>query len=212
MAVDANWTVFPCVRLGKLEFGMSSAQVDALADIYGAITGRGNDRMPDDILHDTLETFGNAMSEEEKQAFIAAYADSGPSVDSVTEIRGNPGLVLRYEADRLVEIMPAVRQRPLFLDGTDIFSLRELEPLALLERLNESPGRYADTGAAFDNLAISLEGFCVTDPAAGVRTLDEAGERFQGRTVTLRPSPYQPELEMDRFILHSVTDSTLQEQ
>ena len=212
MAVDADWTVFPCQRLGKLEFGMSPAQVNALSDVYGAITGRANDRVPDDLLHDTLETFGHAMSEEDKQALIAAYADIGPSVGSVTEVRGNPGLVLRYEADRLVEIMPAMKQRPLFVGGRDIFSLRALEPLALLERLNESPGRYAGTEAAFDNLAISLEGFCVTDPTAGVRTLDEADERFQGRTVTLRPSPYQPELEMDRFILHSVTGSTRQEQ
>jgi hypothetical protein len=212
MAVDADWTVLPCKGLGKLEFGMSSAQVDALSGTYGAVTGRGNDRIPDAILHDTLETFGNAMSEEEKQALIAAYADSGPSADSMTETRGDPGLVLRYEADRLVEIMPAMKQRPLFLDGRDMFSLRELEPLALLEQLNGRPGRYADTEAAFDNLAISLEGFCITDPAAGVRALDEADERFQGRTVTLRPSPYLSEREMDRFILHSVTGSTRRAQ
>lgn len=212
MSVDANWTVLPRVGLGQLEFGMSSAEVDALSDVYGAITGRGNDRVPDDILHETLGMFGNAMSDEEKRAFVAAYVDNGPSVDGVTEIRGNPGLVLRYKADRLVEIMPAVTQRPLFLDGTDIFSLRELEPLALLERLNESPGRYADTEAAFDNLAISLEGFCITDPATGVRTLDEADERFQGRTVTMRPSPYLPEREMDRFILHSVTGGARRER
>lgn len=95
MAVDANWMVLPCVRLGKLEFYMSSAQVDALSDVYDAITGRGNDRVPDAVLPGTLETFGNAMSEEEKQAFIAAYAGSGPS-SSVTETRGTPGLVLRY--------------------------------------------------------------------------------------------------------------------
>lgn len=47
----------------------------------------------------------------------------------------------------------------------------------MLERLNEGPGRYADTEAAFDNLAISLEGFCVTARAAGMRTLDEADVR-----------------------------------
>jgi hypothetical protein len=208
MALEADWTVNPCKGLGRLEFGMSAAQVNTLSDTYGAVTGRTNDRIPDDLLRDTLETFGNAMSEEEKQALIAVYADSGPSVDSVTETRGNPGLVLRYEADRLVEIMPAIKQRPLFLDGKNMFALRDLEPLALLERLNESPGRYADTEAAFDHLAISVEGFCVTDSAGGVHILDEADERFQGRTVTLRSSPYLPEGDMHRFILHSVTGST----
>lgn len=187
---------------------MSPTQVDALSDTYGAVTGRGNDRITDDLLLDTLKTFGDAMSEEEKQALIAAYAESGPSADSVTETRGEPGLVLGYEADRLVEIMPAIGQRPLFLDGKDIFSLRGLEPLALLERLNDGPGRYASTEAAFDTLAISLDGFCVTDPATGVRVLNETDERFQGRTVTLRPTPYLPEGEMDRFIIHQVVGNT----
>ncbi|MEI5681092.1 MULTISPECIES: hypothetical protein [unclassified Mesorhizobium] len=204
MAAEDDWTVFPGKGLGKLEFGMSPAQVDALSDTYGAVTGRRNDAIPDDILRDTLEKFGDAMSEEEKEALIAAYAQSAPSADSVTEARGNPGLVLHYEADRLVEIMPAIKQRPLFLDGKDVFSLSALEALALLERLNGGPGRYASTGAAFDKLAISTDGFCVTDAAAGVRTLDEADEQFQGRTVTLRQKPYLPEGEMDKFINHSV--------
>ncbi|MGV0810217.1 hypothetical protein [Mycolicibacterium setense] len=208
MAVEADWTVFPCEGMGKLKFGMSPAQVDALSDSYGAVTGRGNDRVSDDLLRDTLEKFGDAMSEEEKQALIAVYAESGPSADSVTEIRGNPGLVLRYQDDRLVEIMSAKEQRPLFLDGSDIFALRDLEPLALLERLNGGPGRYADTEAAFDKLAISVDGFCVTDPAAGVRPLDEVDERFEGRTVTLQPEPYLPEGEMDRFTIQRVLGST----
>lgn len=208
MAAEADWTVLPGKGLGRLRFGMSPTQVDALSDTYGAVTGRGNDRVPDDLLLDTLKTFGDAMSEEEKQALIAAYAESGPAADSVTETRGDPVLVLGYTADRLVEIMPARQQRPLFLDGKDIFALRGLEPLALLERLNGGPGRYASTEAAFDTLAISVDGFCVTDPAAGVRVLNEADERFQGRTVTLRPTPYLPEGEMDRFIIHQVVGKT----
>ena len=204
MAAAGDWTVFPRKGLGKLEFGMSSAQVDALADTYGAVTGRGNDRVPDDLLRDTLEKFGDAMSEEEKQALIAAYAESGPSADSVTETRGNPGPVLGYRADRLVEIMPAENQHPLVLDGTDILSLGGLEPLTLLERLNGGPGRYSGTEAAFDNLAISADGFCVTDRATEVRALDNSDERFVGRTVTLRPEPYLPEGEMDRFIYRTL--------
>jgi hypothetical protein len=204
MAVAGDWTVFPRKGLGKLKFGMSSAQVDTLSDTYGAVTGRGHDRIPDDLLRDTLEKFGDAMSEEEKQALIAAYAESGPSADSVTETRGNPGLVLGYRADRLVEIMPAMNQRPLVLDGEDILSLSGLESLALLERLNGGPGRYADTEAAFDTLAISADGFCVTDRAAEVRALDDSDERFVGRTVTLRLEPYLPEGGMDRFIYRAL--------
>lgn len=204
MAAESDWTVFPGKGLGRLKFGMSAAQVNALSGTYGAVTGRGNDRVPDDILHDTLEKFGAAMSNEEKQALISLYTQNGPSADIVTETRGNPGLILGYQDDRLAEIMPAQNQRPLFLDGKDVLSIGALESLALLERLNGGPGRYAATEAAFDNLAMSVDGFCVADPITGVRMLDEADKRFAGRTVTLRAEHYLPEGEMDRFVIHSV--------
>lgn len=198
MTAEGDWTVLPGSGLGKLEFGMSPAQVDALSDTYGAVTGRRNDGIPDEVLRDTLEKFGAEMSEEEKRALIAAYAESGPPADSVTETRGNPGLVLSYQAGLLVEIMPAEGQRPLFLDGEDMLSLSALEALTLLERVNSGPGRYAGTEAAFDHLAISVDGFCVIDRVDRVRTLDGADERFQRRTMTLRSQPYLP-ADMDRF-------------
>lgn len=109
-------------------------------------------------MHDTLEKCGAAMSNEEKQALISLYTQNGPSADIVTETRGNPGLILGYQDDRLAEIMPAQNQRPLFLDGKDVLSIGALESLALLERLNGGPGRYAATEAAFDNLAMSVDG------------------------------------------------------
>lgn len=199
MAAETDWTIRPREGLGRLEFGMSPAQVDSLSATYGAITGRGADRATDDLLRETLEMFGDAMSDDEKRAFIAEYADLGPSADSVTEIRGD--LVLTYEADRLCEIMPAGPRHPMFLDGEDVFALRGLEPLELLERLNGSPGRYADTEAAFDNLAISVVGFGVCDATTGVLALDDTDERFRDRTATLREVPYLPEQEMHRYVL-----------
>ncbi|MGB3485345.1 MAG: hypothetical protein WBB07_24410 [Mycobacterium sp.] len=204
VAAEVDWTIFPGKGIGKLEFGMSATQVDALSHTYGAVTGRMNDQISDEILRGSLEKFGGAMTDEEKQSLIAACAESGPSADSVTETRGDPGLVLGYQADRLAEIMSAEGQRPLFLEGKDIFSLSGLELLTLLERLNGGPGRYASTEAAFDNLAISVAGFCVTDRAAGVQMLDKADERFQGRTVMLRSEPYRPEDGIDSFVTHSV--------
>jgi len=202
MSAEADWTIRPREGLGRLEFGMSPAQVDLLSATYGTITGRGADRVADDMLRETLEMFGDAMSDDEKQAFIAEYADNGPPADSVSETRG--ALVLRYEADRLCEIMPAGPRRPLFLDGRDVFAPRGLEPLELLERLNGGPGRYLDTEAAFDNLAISVSGFGVSDATTGVLPLGESDERFQERTATLREVPYLPEQEVHRYVLHSV--------
>ena len=206
MAAETDWTIRPREGLGRLEFGMSPAQVDLLSATYGTITGRGADRVADDLLRETLAMFGDAMSDDEKQAFIAEYADNGPPADSVTETRGV--LVLRYDADRLCEIMPAGPRHPLFLDGKDVFALRGLAPLQLLEQLNEGPGRFADTEAAFDNLAISVNGFSVSDSATGVLALDDSDERFQERTATLREVPYLPEQEMQRYVKYSLPTVT----
>lgn len=205
-SVSPDWLVHPRKALGALHFGMSAAQVDALSATYGEVTTRMDDTISDDMLRDTLETFGDGLSAAEKQELIAAYAEVAVDTDGmVTETRGEPGLVLRYQHDRLVEIMPAIGQRPLFIDGTDLFSLDGLQALMLLERRNGGPGRYAGTEAAFDGLAISTDGFCVTDPA-GVQVLDGSDERFRHRTVMLRPAPYRPEDELDRYITHRFLD------
>ncbi|QDE36483.1 hypothetical protein FIV50_02605 [Microbacterium foliorum] len=202
MSAEGDWTVRPRQGVGRLECGMSPAQVDALSDVYGAVSGRGNDRAADALLHETLEMFGGAMGPEEKDALLAAYAESGPPAEALTEARGDPGVILGYEADRLVQIMPAIGQRPLLLDGRDMFSLSAAEALMLLELRNGGPGRYADTEAAFDNLAISVDGFSLTQRDDGVRTLSETDARFGQRTVTVRRHPYLAEDAMDRFVTH----------
>ncbi|MFS0893132.1 hypothetical protein [Microbacterium sp. 179-I 3D3 NHS] len=203
MAAESDWTIVPRGGLGRLVFGMTPAQVDALAGTYGAITGRGSDAVPDDILRETLEMFGGAMSDEEKQALTEAYAEFGQSADSVTETRGEPGLVLRYKADRLVEIMPAVGQGPLLLDGVDLLAMTGREAMASLERLNGGPGRFAGTEAAFDDLAISADGFSVVDASSGVRALDATDPRFRARTVALLSEPYLPDDGTDAFVVCS---------
>ncbi len=181
---------------------MSPAQVDALSATYGACTGRAADRVADDMLRETLAMFGDALSDDEKRAFIAEYTDNGPPANSVTETRGD--LVLRYEADQLCEIMHS--GRPLFLDGRDIFALAGLAALRLLERLNGGPGRYADTEAAFDDLAISVDGFSAHDPSTGVVALGDSDERFRQRTVLLRDLPYRQETQ--RFTVQSLPPAT----
>lgn len=181
---------------------MSPAQVDALSATYGIVTGRGADRVADEMLRETLAMFGDALSEDEKQAFIAEYSGGGPSANSVTETRGD--LALRYEADRLCEIMHS--RRPLFLDASDLFALAGIDALRLLERRNQGPGRYADTEAAFEELAISVDGFSVHDSASGVLVLDDSDERFRQRTVTLRDLPY--EQGAHRYTMHSLPPAT----
>lgn len=198
-----DWTLRPGTGLGRLTFGMSPVEVDAYADVYGAVESRMADRASDELLNETLALFGDGLSDEDKQAFIAAYAEHGPPSERVTETRKDSGLVLGYLADRLVEIMvPA--HCPVVLGGQNLLSLEAARALGLLERANGGPGRYAGTEAAFDGLALSLDGFCVTDPAAGVRILDGDDERFPARTVMARSAPYAPETEIARFRTHSV--------
>lgn len=42
---------------------MSAAQVDAMSETFGTVTGRMADRAPDAVLLDALEQFGEALSE-----------------------------------------------------------------------------------------------------------------------------------------------------
>lgn len=201
----ADWALVPGKGLGGLEFGMSPSQVDALAEVYGPLESRMGDGLTDDLLHETLQLFGDGLSDQEKQDLIAAYAEHGPSSQSVTETRKGSGLILTYMTDRLTEIMvPATS--PVMLAGADLLSLGPAQALALLERLNGAPGRYADTEAAFDALALSVDGFCVTDRAAGVQILDAADERFRARTIVARSTPYLPEDERERFRIYSVLE------
>jgi len=78
----------------------------------------------------------------------------------------------------------------------------------LLERLNEGPGRYADTEAAFDHLAISVNGFSISDSTTGVVPLGVSDERFRERTATLRKVPHLPEQAMQRYVVHSLRTVT----
>lgn len=205
-SAEGDWTIRPGQGVGRLDFGMSAARVDALSDVYGTVTGRGSDGAPDALMYETLEMFGGAMTAEEKEALVAGYAEIGPATDAVTETRGRPGLVLGYEGDRLVQIMPASGQGPVLLDGRDLLSVTALEALRLLEQRNGGPGRYSGTEASFDGLAISLEGFSLVQGGHGVRPLESGDERFSRRTVTVRRHPYLPAEELHRFVTHSFVD------
>lgn len=179
------WTVAPGHGLGALHFGMAPEQVDELSGTYGLVTGRREDRIPDPILRETLEKFGDAMSDQEKQDLLDLYTELAPPAESVTETRGDPGLILHYRAARLVEIMTAGGHHPLLLDGVDLLSVSPQRALALLERLNGGLGTYAKDSVTFDKLRISATGFSTTEPGGAIRPLNEADERFADRTVTL---------------------------
>jgi hypothetical protein len=201
---DNNWQVKVKIGLGQLRFGDSQDNVDKFSGIYGASIRRGADRIPDTIMQDTLSQFGEGLSEEEKQQILDLYAEHGPSESSVTEVRGDQGLILTYEADRLVAVMIGRGHAEANIDGQQIFLMNGRDMLALAESLNKEPGRYRSTQAAFDNIALSLDGFSFVDKQGAVQLMAETDERFEGRTLEIREKPYMPAEEMDQFVVHSI--------
>lgn len=82
MSADGAWTIHPGQGLGRLEFGMSAAQVDALSDVYGSVSGRGSDKASDTLLGETLAMFGGAMRPEEKRLLTTSPSRSKGSPSS----------------------------------------------------------------------------------------------------------------------------------
>jgi hypothetical protein len=149
--------ISPRSGLGRLRFGELKAAADTREGIYGAVTRQASDRIPDSTLQDTLAQFGSDLSDEEKQALLALYAESGPDASSVTEVRGDHGLVLRYEQDRLVEITLSPDHSLANLAGKGVFLL-PAKDVATAESLSKIPGLYHGTTAAFLNLGLIFRG------------------------------------------------------
>lgn len=177
------WRISPRSGLGQLRFGEPKAAADTREGIYGAVTRQASDRIPDYTLQDTLAQFGSDLSDEEKQALLALYAESGPDASSVTEVRGDHGLVLRYEQDRLVEITLSPDHSLANLAGKGVFLLPAKDVLATAESLNKTPGFYHGTTAAFLSLGLIFEGFCLTGRQSAPKLLDSSDDRFTGRSI-----------------------------
>lgn len=141
MDENRNWRLEPKVGLGELKFGMSRSQVDRFTSIYGASKGGAADRIPDDILHDTLAELGEGLTEEEKQEILEAYQESGPSSAAETEVRGDKDrLVLTYQSDHLVEILADRSTRLLKFDDKPVFEGSPIEVVRHIATiLGESP-------------------------------------------------------------------------
>jgi hypothetical protein len=135
---EAMWQILPKEGLGRLRFGMTPAEVDRLADIYGTSKGLASDRISEDLLASTIRDLGDALSPEEKQEIIALYQSDGPSNLSVTEVRGDKHpLVLTYENDRLVEILMNVKSKQVKFSDTVVF---EASPRDVIRNMSETTG------------------------------------------------------------------------
>lgn len=178
-----HWEILPRVGVGDLKFGATQSAAESHAGAYGKVVRSGSDRIPDSILQDTLAQFGDSLSESEKQELIKLYSASGPDSTSITEVRGDHGLVLRYEKDRLVEIILSVDHKLANLEGVDVFARPSERVLSQAEQMNGVPGRYSGNSAIFDSIGIVFEGFCVTNKGLKPKPLNGRDDRFTSRTI-----------------------------
>lgn len=195
-----HWEILPRAGVGDLKFGATQSSVDSHARAYGNIVRSGSDRIPDSILQDTLAQFGDSLSESEKQELIELYSASGPDSTSITEVRGDRGLVLRYEKDRLVEIILSVDHKLANLGGVDVFAHPSERVLSQAEQMNGVPGRYSGTSAIFDSIGIVFEGFCVTNKGSKPKPLNGRDDRFMSRTIGVFEKIDDPQMQgFERF-------------
>ncbi|MBB3953036.1 hypothetical protein [Aureimonas jatrophae] len=179
-----DWTIEPGQGLGRLRFGIAPAAVEALSQIYGSATSRMEDRISDSILQDTIAELGDSLTEEEKRDLLQVYAEQGPDNSSVTEVRDDGGLVLRYEHDRLVELTVLARRTEVRIGEVLVFSDDVPAVLQAAEAINRAPGLYSGTAAAFPHAKLMIEGFTertTVDPVV----MSRRDERYAQRSLSM---------------------------
>ena len=185
-----SWEFRPQKGVGHLLLGATRAEVDALSDVYGAAESRTQDRIPDSILQDTLRE--GDLTDEERAEILALYSELGPTESSTTEVRRSGGLVLRYEADKLVEILVSPQNAP-FRFGRDrtIGSAPALEVARAIEALVGQAGFFEGTTAWFPAVGIIMEGFLTLRDDALVPL--DGDEEFDERSFLILPSVTPPD-------------------
>lgn len=201
-ALHDDWRIEPRRGIGRLTFGLLPAEVEAFGAIYGA-PGRIAQSHSAADLETVIATqhLESALSAAEIAMLrrLAVEAD----LYSTQVLQGAGPTVLDYREGRLASVMVEPRSGPVAFLDKPVFELSARDTLLLFETANEGPGRYRSTEAAFDQLAISLDGFSAAG-AGGVRLLSAKDYDFKQRSITLRAEPYRPENEIAQFVTHSV--------
>ncbi len=172
---DDDWLFQPKKGGGRLLFGSSPAKVEALSDVYGVAEQTASDRISDVLLEDTL--LEGDLTDEERAEILALYDDLGPSRSSSTEARCSGGLVLRYEADELIEILIQPKVAPIRLGlGRTVAATSALEVAQAAQVMGGQAGYFENTTAWFPQIGLIMEGFLMTRNGAPVPIDD--GQEF----------------------------------
>lgn len=195
-----EWKIHPRIGLGRIKFGMTESDVNALSATYGEIESERRMDMPQSVIDDTLAMFGDSISEADKQAFLQGIRET--YTGNLVQVRksGKAHLILEFDQDGLVAIQADSFCNGLCLEDLHIFRSDPKTVLEAMENKNGQPGRFRATEAAFDVLAISLDSFCVLDTTGTVLVLPLTDDRFARRSLTLRRDAYIPKGEMEEFV------------
>ncbi|WP_020177755.1 hypothetical protein [Methylopila sp. M107] len=196
------WRIDPLQGLGLLRFGMSPAEVAALADVYGAPTALLDNAYVIASTEDIIAQFGHDMSPDEIATLRQIALEQATLVSQ--NLDGPAPTLLEYHDGRLDCVMVEPACGPVTFQDRPVFDLDARDALALFETANGAPGRYRSTEAAFDNLAVSLGSFSVIAPAGSLQILTQADDEFSERSIAVRQVPYRPENEIGQFIARSV--------
>jgi hypothetical protein len=187
---DKDWLFQPKRGVGRLLFGSSPAEVAALSDVYGVAEQTASDRIADTILEDTL--LAGDLTDEERAEILALYGDLGPSGSSFTEARCSGGLVLRYEADELIEILIQPEVAPIRLGlGRTIAATPALEVAQAAQNMGGQAGYFENTTAWFPQIGLIMEGFLMTRNGAPVPI--DGGQAFGSRSLLIVASMSIPQ-------------------
>jgi hypothetical protein len=187
---DDDWLFQPKRGVGRLLFGSSPAEVEALSDVYGVAEQAASDRISDTILEDTL--LEGDLTDEERAEILALYGDLGPSGSSITETRCSGGLVLRYEADELIEILVQPKVAPIRLGvGCTVAATPALEVAQSAQVMGGQAGYFENTTAWFPQIGLIMEGFLMT--RNGVPVPIDGGREFGSRSLLIVASMSVPQ-------------------
>jgi hypothetical protein len=184
-----SWQIFPKKGLGELRFGMSPAEVEFFAGIYGKLDQIVGSSDLSASVEETIRLFGSDFSESDIAALRKQAAEQAAAA-TLTEIRSSGALALDYEKNRLVSIMISAELSQALFSGRPVFAMPNKELIELLERENGSAGRYRFNEAAFDQIAISLNGFTKLVSQTDFELLADDDPMASEKTITLREKPY----------------------
>lgn len=197
--MNADWLIVPHAGMGRLAFGLSPESVAALASLYGEPGALISQAGVAGDVEEVIAQAGASLSGDLIAAIRGAAQDLANYATQNLTKAGTP-ILLDYRHGVLDAVTVEARHDEVIFEGERIFALGAVDALRLFERANGAPGRYRDSEAAFDNIAVSL--FCFSDTSSGgaVRAVSQAEPDFRQRSVTLRRLPYRPESELEAFV------------